>query len=173
MGVTPSGATNPQPRGVTPLGRGETPLEGGASDPPNRHKNRHSTESEPSVGDGDGPDTHTDEQMSSGKVCPIPPDWQPSARVFAWAAKLGLTRDWVEAQIEEFRLYWGDTGERRRSWDATFINRLQHVQSRQPKDPHHEPEQRLVDKDYTAGATGDQDLPDWAHPWCERADDAQ
>jgi hypothetical protein len=67
-----------------------------------------------------------------------------------WAAKRGMTRTWVEAQIEEFLAYWTDTGERRKSWDATFINRLQ---ARQPKDEAHEPEPRLADKDYLTGAT--------------------
>ena len=69
------------------------------------------------------------------------------------------TRAWVEAQLEEFRLYWGDTGERRKSWDATFINRLQALQSRQPKNPPDEPEQRLADKDYAAGATPPEQIP--------------
>jgi hypothetical protein len=55
------------------------------------------------------------------KATPIPPDWRPGERVFDWAAKRGMTRTWVEAQTEEFLLYWTDTGEARKSWDATFI----------------------------------------------------
>jgi hypothetical protein len=53
-GVTPPGARDPRSRGVVPLARGETPPDGGASDPPNRHR----TESEPSVCAGDGPNIH-------------------------------------------------------------------------------------------------------------------
>jgi hypothetical protein len=97
--------------------------------------------------------TSTDGQR---KATPIPPGWQPGERVFDWAAKRGMTRTWVEAQIEEFLVYWTDTGERRKSWDATFINRLQTLQTLQAnraKGQEHEPEHRLADKDYREGAT--------------------
>ena len=93
----------------------------------------------------------------------IPRDWRPGERVFDWAAKRGMTRTWVEAQIEEFLVYWGDTGERRKSWDATFINRLQVLQANQPNDQAHEPEPRLADKDYRIGATPLDQIP-WLNP---------
>ncbi len=99
----------------------------------------------------------------SRKATPIPPDWRPGERVFDWAAKRGMTRTWVEAQIEEFLVYWGDTGERRKSWDATFINRLQALQASQPRDQSHEPEPRLADKDYLTGATPLDQIP-WLDP---------
>jgi len=83
--------------------------------------------------------------------------------VFDWAAKRGMTRTWVEAQIEEFVVYWTDTGERRKSWDATFINRLQTLQANQAKDQAHEPEPRLADKDYLTGATPLDQIP-WLDP---------
>jgi hypothetical protein len=97
------------------------------------------------------------------KATPIPPDWKPGERVLEWAAKRGMTRTWVEAQIEEFVVYWTDTGERRKSWDATFINRLQALQTNQPKDQAHEPEPRLADKDYLTGATPLDQIP-WLDP---------
>ncbi|MEA3640022.1 MAG: DnaT-like ssDNA-binding domain-containing protein [Lamprobacter sp.] len=87
------------------------------------------------------------------RAAPIPPTWTPSASVYAWAHKRGLTRDWVQAQIDEFVIYWRDCGESRKSWDATFINRLQLLQSRMTQGPTHETPQRLADKDYAAGAT--------------------
>ena len=40
-----------------------------------------------------------------------------------------MTREWVQAQVDEFLVYWSDTGERRKSWDATFIKRLQCLQA--------------------------------------------
>jgi hypothetical protein len=83
--------------------------------------------------------------------------------VFDWAAKRDMNRTWVEAQIEEFVVYWTDTGERRKSWDATFINRLQAQQAKQPKDQAHEPEPRLADKDYLSGATPLDQIP-WLDP---------
>ena len=130
---------------------------------PNRHKNRHRTESEPSVcGDDTAhrPEHTTDRRR---RATPIPRDWRPGERVFAWAATRGMTRTWVEAQIEEFLVYWGDTGERRKSWDATFINRLQALQAHQPNDQAHEPEPRLADKDYSIGATPLDQIP-WLNP---------
>jgi len=83
--------------------------------------------------------------------------------VFAWAAKQGMTRAWVEAQLGEFLVYWGDAGERRKSWDATFINRLQVLQARQGKRHDAEPEVRLADKDYRSGATPLDQIP-WYRP---------
>ena len=162
-GMTPLGARDPHRRGVTPLGRGVTPLDPGASDPPNRHKNRHRTESEPSVCGDDTAHPEKTTANDSRKATPIPPDWRPGERVFAWAVKRGMTRTWVEAQIEEFLVYWGDTGERRKSWDATFINRLQALQANQPNDQAHEPEPRLADKDYRTGATPLDQIP-WLNP---------
>jgi len=162
-GMTPLGARDPHRRGVTPLGRGVTPLDPGASDPPNRHKNRHRTESEPSVCGDDTAHPEKPTANDSRKATPIPPDWRPGERVFAWAATRGMTRTWVEAQIEEFLVYWGDTGERRKSWDATFINRLQALQANQPNDQAHEPEPRLADKDYSIGATPLDQIP-WLNP---------
>ncbi|MEA3644252.1 MAG: DnaT-like ssDNA-binding domain-containing protein, partial [Lamprobacter sp.] len=87
------------------------------------------------------------------RAAPIPATWTPTESVYAWAHKRGLTRDWVQAQIDEFVIYWRDCGESRKSWDATFINRLQLLQSRMTQGPTHETPQRLADKDYAAGAT--------------------
>ncbi|MEA1053890.1 DnaT-like ssDNA-binding domain-containing protein, partial [Lamprobacter modestohalophilus] len=71
----------------------------------------------------DPPASPTHQQ--SARAAPIPPTWTPGESVYAWALKRGLTRDWVQAQIDEFIIYWRDCGESRKSWDATFINRLQ------------------------------------------------
>ncbi len=161
--LIPLGARDPLTRGMTPLGRGVRPPDLGASDPPNRHKNRHRTDSEPSLcADGTA---HAEQPAANDarKATPIPPDWRPGERVFAWAAKRGLSRTWVEAQIEEFLVYWGDTGDRRKSWDATFINRLQALRANQPSDPSHDPEPRLADKDYRSGATPLDQIP-WLDP---------
>jgi hypothetical protein len=131
--------------------------------PPNRHRNRHRTESEPSVCGDDAAHAKKRTANNSRKATPIPRDWRPGDRVFDWAANRGMSRTWVEAQIEEFLVYWGDTGERRKSWDATFINRLQALQANQPKDQAHEPEPRLADKDYLTGATPIDQIP-WLDP---------
>jgi hypothetical protein len=89
----------------------------------------------------------------------IASDWQPGERAYAWAEKQGLSRDWVQAQIDEFVIYWSDAGERRKSWDATFINRLKwlstHQTTHSSKDSADETIQHtgLADKDYASGAT--------------------
>jgi len=125
--------------------------------------NRHITESEPSLCRADTALPGKSTAKDSRKATPIPPDWRPGERVFEWAAKRGMTSTWVEAQIEEFLVYWGDTRERRKSWDATFINRLQALQANQPRDQSHEPEPRLADKDYLTGATPLDQIP-WLDP---------
>jgi hypothetical protein len=90
----------------------------------------------------------------------------PSARVYVWAEKQGLTKDWVDAQVDEFVIYWTDAGERRKSWDASFINRLTwlnlnphqstHSRSRTDETIQHT---RLADKDYASGATPPEQIP--------------
>ncbi|MEA3278582.1 MAG: DnaT-like ssDNA-binding domain-containing protein [Pseudomonadota bacterium] len=97
------------------------------------------------------------------RASPIPPDWRPGERVVDWAAKQGMIREWVEAQIDEFVVYWSDTGERRKSWEATFINRLRTLQANVPKGQDHEAECRLADKDYRSGATPFDEIP-WIRP---------
>lgn len=94
---------------------------------------------------------------------PIPPDWQPGERVFAWASKQRMPHDWVKAQIDEFVVYWTDTGESRTSWEATFINRLQGLHTRETERQDHAPECRLADKDYARGATPIDQIP-WLRP---------
>jgi hypothetical protein len=153
--------TDPSSPGGGPLGSGRRTAAVREADP-NRQYNRHITVSESAA---DVVDTHGQDRKAKDapKATSIPPDWGPSERVFDWAAKRGMTRTWVEAQIEEFLVYWTDTGERRKSWDATFINRLQTLQVNQAKDQAHEPEPRLADKDYLTGATPLDQIP-WLDP---------
>jgi len=134
--------------------------------PPNRHRNRHITASEPSLSGDAGTRPPARESPVAGQCVPIPRDWRPSERVFDWAAKQAMPRPWVEAQLDEFLVYWGDTGECRKSWDATFINRLRSVQAQQPAGTSDVPRQRLSAKDYRQGAT-----PLAAIPWLKRTAD--
>jgi hypothetical protein len=134
--------------------------------PPNRHRNRHLTDSEPSLSEDAGAQLPPRESRGAGGAIPIPRDWRPSERVFDWAAKQTMTRPWVEAQLDEFLVYWSDTGECRKSWDATFINRLRAVQAQQPAGTSDAPRQRLSGKDYRQGAT-----PLAAIPWLKRTAD--
>ncbi|MEA3642232.1 MAG: DnaT-like ssDNA-binding domain-containing protein [Lamprobacter sp.] len=56
----------------------------------------------------------TPRARTSQRAQPIPEDWMPAARVYVWAEKQGLTKEWVDAQIDEFVIYWSDAGERRK-----------------------------------------------------------
>ena len=69
----------------------------------------------------------------------------------------------MSAQIDEFVVYWSDTGKRRESWDATFINRLRTLQASAATRQDHEPESGLADKDYSVGATPLDQIP-WLRP---------
>ena len=169
-GYLPVGREQRSPGNSVPVGReqGSQGREHSAPQignrvPPNRHKNRHRTESKPSLWGADTPLPEKHRGSNSRKAIPIPSDWRPSERVFAWAAKQGMSCDWVEAQIDEFVVYWTDTGEARKSWDATFINRLQALRANQPKEQADEPEPRLADKDYLTGATPLDQIP-WLKP---------
>ena len=153
--------TDPSSPGGGPQGAGRRTAAVREADP-NRQYNRHITVSESAA---DVVDTHGQDRKAKDapKATSIPPDWGPSERVFDWAAKRDMNRTWVEAQIEEFLVYWTDTGERRKSWDATFIKRLQALQANEAKGQAHEPEPRLADKDYLTGATPLDQIP-WLDP---------
>lgn len=149
----------PKGRELSSRGRELSTPSVGNTVPPNRQLNRHRTVSEPSLSSDADADPLTRTANGRGKATPIAPNWRPGERVFDWAAKQGMTREWVQAQVDEFLVYWGDTRERRKSWDATFINRLQTLQANQAKGQDHEPERRLADKDYRKGATPFDQIP--------------
>jgi hypothetical protein len=67
------------------------------------------------------------ERRRSAAKTPIPPDWTPSERVYAWAEAHAMGRAQVDDELAEFRIYWGDAGVNRASWDATLINRLKQL----------------------------------------------
>jgi hypothetical protein len=107
----------------------------------------------------------TPRPRASTPAQPIPGDWQPSARAYAWADKQGLTKDWVTAQIDEFVIYWSDAGERRKSWEATFINRLKWLNDHRPTHNSRSLDDApiahtgLAEKDYARDATPLEDIP--------------
>jgi hypothetical protein len=67
------------------------------------------------------------ERRRAAAKTPIPPDWTPSERVYAWAEAHAMSRAQVDDELAEFRIYWGDAGVNRASWDATLINRLKQL----------------------------------------------
>lgn len=62
-------------------------------------------------------------------------EWKgPSDRCYELAEKAGIPRDFVDAQVGEFFLYWEDTKQRKPGWDATFLNRCKDQWSRYGRD---------------------------------------
>jgi len=69
----------------------------------------------------------------------IAPDWRPSERVYRWGEERGLASCWIDQQVTEFIAYWSDCGKPMKSWDATFLNRLQRILERPRNEPRHRP----------------------------------
>ena len=52
----------------------------------------------------------------------IPEGWEPKAETMAGLVfKQGIPREFCDALIWEFRIYWTDRGDARPGWDATFV----------------------------------------------------
>ena len=75
----------------------------------------------------------------------------------------------MEDQVDEFITFWTDAGIRRRSWDATFMHRLEYLQTRpitkKQEKTHVISHTGLADKDYASGATPIDQIP-----WLNAAD---
>ena len=159
----PSALVHPVPQAVAPRAPTEAPSTPALvnSVPPNNANNNTMTQ------DNEKPLVllATPRPRASTPAQPIPGDWQPSARAYAWADKQGLTKDWVTAQIDEFVIYWSDAGERRKSWEATFINRLKWLNDHRPTHSSRSPDDApiahtdLAEKDYARDATPLEDIP--------------
>jgi hypothetical protein len=48
--------------------------------------------------------------------------WVPADDVWAMLAAQGVDREFADAKLSEYCLYWGDRGQERLSWDAHFFN---------------------------------------------------
>ena len=152
------GNSVPMGREPSSLGREPCSLDVGNTVPPNRHKNRQLTVNEP-LRRAHARAEPPKEPLGATAAGPIPLTWHPGERVFDWAAKQGLAPDWVRAQVGEFVIYWTDAGTARRSWDATFINRLRDLQAPARRTQNHAPAQPGPVKDYAAGATPTECIP--------------
>jgi hypothetical protein len=58
------------------------------------------------------------------RAAPIAGDWHPSARCLELIDEAGIDRTFANMQIREFVFYWQEQGEKRKAWDATFLNRV-------------------------------------------------
>jgi hypothetical protein len=58
-------------------------------------------------------------QMPGGKT-PIASRWQPDAELLRHLALHGISREFADAQRDEFMIYWTERGEPAHSWNAKF-----------------------------------------------------
>lgn len=58
---------------------------------------------------------------------PIAPDWQPDAACLEILQLAQIDEDWARGQVQEFVLYWRETGEARASWNTIFLQRIKQL----------------------------------------------
>lgn len=87
---------------------------------------------DPSLSISDPSVSSSPSRARKAKAAPIPEDWKPDPRVYAWAEKNGLPREAIDRELDEFVVYWRGRGDARAGWDATFINRLKQIQRGPP-----------------------------------------
>ena len=51
----------------------------------------------------------------------IPSDWQPSDVVYQQLRLLAVPLEFVDDQLLEFRIYWGERGDKQHSWGSKFV----------------------------------------------------
>lgn len=54
-------------------------------------------------------------------LTPLTADWQPSEVVFSQLAQHNIPRDFANEQLDEFRLYWCERGEKVHAWGSKFL----------------------------------------------------
>lgn len=88
---------------------------------------------------GDGPHNgEPAEPVDSAKAkrkAAIPRNWEPDAACLDLLEKAGISREFSESLVGEFRLYWVDRGVQRPGWNATFLNHAKAQWTRQQERP--------------------------------------
>jgi hypothetical protein len=75
-------------------------------------------------GGGEGPHNGDSAKPKTARAISMTDTWTPSEDCWRLVDKAGIPRDFAESMMGEFRLYWRDEGTRRKSWNATFLNRV-------------------------------------------------
>jgi hypothetical protein len=75
-------------------------------------------------GGGEGPHNGDSAKPKTARATSMTDTWTPSEDCWRLVDKAGIPRDFAESMMGEFRLYWRDEGTRRKSWNATFLNRV-------------------------------------------------
>ncbi len=57
---------------------------------------------------------------------PMVQNWQPHDHVYDILAMSGIEREWAEARVPEFALYWSDSNELHTSWNSKFLQHVKH-----------------------------------------------
>jgi hypothetical protein len=82
-------------------------------------------------GGGEGPHNGDSAKPKTARAASMTNDWMPSEDCWRLVDKAGIPRDFAHSEIGEFRMYWLDEGTRRKSWNATFLNRVKDQWARQ------------------------------------------
>lgn len=75
-------------------------------------------------------DTDTDtekkkiKKKSPSPLSKIKSDFQPTENSYKLLLDKQIPKDFIDSQVLEFIAYWTETGEKKKSWDSTFRNRV-------------------------------------------------
>jgi len=87
-----------------------------------------------SVG-GEGPHNGDSAKPKTATATHMTDTWTPSEDCWRLVDKAGIPRTFADSVVGEFRMYWLDEGTRRKSWNATFLNRVKDQWARQRPKP--------------------------------------
>lgn len=82
-------------------------------------------------GGGEGPHKGDSAKPKTATATRITDTWTPSEDCWRLVDKAGIPRTFADSVVGEFRMYWLDEGTRRKSWNATFLNRVKDQWARQ------------------------------------------
>lgn len=76
----------------------------------------------------------TPKPKKGNKPTTIKPDWKPSEDCIARLEMHGISAEFARGLVDEFVIYWSESGETKKSWNSTFFNKVKFEHSR-PKYP--------------------------------------
>ena len=82
-------------------------------------------------GGGEGPHKGDSAKPKTATATRMTDTWTPSEDCWRLVDKAGIPRTFADSVVGEFRMYWLDEGTRRKSWNATFLNRVKDQWARQ------------------------------------------
>jgi hypothetical protein len=80
-------------------------------------------------------DVCTQKKRATNSLAEIPADFAPSESCMKLIAKSGIPETFALCMIDEFVFYWTEQGEKRKSWNTTFLNRVKSAWEYKQKSP--------------------------------------